>query len=472
MATKQGMNTQGWKGVPGMFKGMRALVAVLAVGLFSATQAQAHSNYGNSNISASTATAQPGDSIDVSFDYTIWHAGHGPVTAVWEIYLDGVTLLASGTNIADGNSTDVFSINSTVLLPGNIAPGPHQIVITTYYQAGSGAVSSFIDLEIIDPAAEAQALIATLSEARGRLIIQNGPNLERRIGRLNSRSRNVAAAGEVASRNSTAPEGEAAAGGSFLASSNAVAPTSPYDLWIEAAHAKFSAGNMDGDFNIIHMGVDRLVNSDLLIGLGLQLDHARLSGAGAEISGSGFMVGPYLTKRVHDNLYLDARVAWGRSSNDVSPFGTYTDTVGAERWLATAALIGDFQVGDLTIQPEARLSWFEETTDAYLDSNNIAVTPVTTSFGSFELGPTISRSYTVGSGAILTANLSAKSIWTYDFNNGGVAASATEGHSGRVEIGLDYKNDDNLLINGSVFVDGGGNGWNALGATVGLDYTF
>ncbi|WP_282181982.1 autotransporter outer membrane beta-barrel domain-containing protein [Aliiroseovarius marinus] len=470
MAKERGMNVLGLKGVPGLFKGVRTFAAVMAFGLFGATQADAHSNYGNSNVSVSESTALAGDSIDVSFDYTIWHIGHGPVAAPWEIYLDGTTLLASGSNLADGNSTDVFSVNQTIALPGNTSPGTHQIVITTYASQGGSSVSTFINLEVIDPAGEAQALIGTLSEARGRLIIQNGPNLERRIGRLNNRSRNVDAAGEVASRDSA--EGEAAAGGTFLASSNPAARTSPYDFWIEAAHAKFSAGNMDGDFNIIHMGVDRLVNPDLLIGLGLQFDNARLSGAGAEISGNGFMIGPYLTKRIQDNLYFDARVAWGRSSNDVSPFGTYTDTVNAERWLATAALVGDFQVGELTVQPEARLSWFEETTDAYRDSNGIRVAPVTTSFGSFEVGPTISRSYNVGSGGILTANLSAKSIWTYDFSNGGVAASTTRGHSGRIEIGLDYSNDDNLLINGSVFVDGGGRDWDSLGVTVGLDYTF
>lgn len=470
MAKERGMNVLGLKGVPGLFKGVRTFAAVMAFGLFGATHADAHSIDGMANVTSSTTTGIAGDTIDIGFDYTIWHAGHAP-PAPWEIYLDGVTLLASGSE-PSVNGTVTRSVNTSVVIPANTAPGAHQIVITTYCDVGSCATSRFININVIDPAGEAQALIGTLSEARGRLIIQNGPNLERRIGRLNNRSRNVDAAGEVASRDSAAPEGEAAGGGTFLASSNPAARTSPYDFWIEAAHAKFSAGNMDGDFNIIHMGVDRLVNPDLLIGLGLQFDNARLSGAGAEISGNGFMIGPYLTKRIQDNLYFDARVAWGRSSNDVSPFGTYTDTVNAERWLATAALVGDFQVGELTVQPEARLSWFEETTDAYRDSNGIRVAPVTTSFGSFEVGPTFSRSYNVGSGGTLTANLSAKSIWTYDFSNGGVAASTTRGHSGRIEIGLDYSNDDNLLINGSVFVDGGGRDWDSLGVTVGLDYTF
>lgn len=471
MANKRGMNTLGCKGLPGLFKGVITLAAVMAVSLFGATQAQAHTHLGNTNVSVSETTAAGGDSIDVSFQYGIWHAGSNP-PAPWEIYLDGTTLLASGSGPTNGSGNAYINVDRTVVLPANLTPGTHQIVISTYVTTGYPAVSSFVNIEIIDPAGEAQALIATLSEARGRLIVQNGPNLERRIGRLNNRSRNVAASGEVASRNDTSTEGEAANGGTFLSSSNAVAPSSPYDFWIEAAHAKFSAGNMDGNFNIIHMGVDRLLNPDLLIGLGLQFDNASLSGPGAEISGNGFMIGPYLTKRVHENLYVDARVAWGRSSNDVSPFGTYTDTVDAERWLATAALVGDFQVGELTVQPEARLSWFEETTDAYRDNNGIRVAPVTTSFGSFEVGPTISRSYDVGSGGTLTANLSAKSIWTYDFSNGGVAPSTTRGHSGRIEIGLDYSNNANLLINGSVFVDGGGRDWDSMGITIGMDYTF
>ena len=37
----------------------------------------------------------------------------------------------------------------------------------------------------------------------------------------------------------------------------------------------------------------------------------------SNVDGNGWMIGPYLSARIHDNIYLDLRAAWGRSSNDV-----------------------------------------------------------------------------------------------------------------------------------------------------------
>ena len=38
------------------------------------------------------------------------------------------------------------------------------------------------------------------------------------------------------------------------------------------------------------------------------------------------MAGPYATIRLTEQMFLQARAAWGRSSNEVSPFLTYTDS--------------------------------------------------------------------------------------------------------------------------------------------------
>ena len=40
----------------------------------------------------------------------------------------------------------------------------------------------------------------------------------------------------------------------------------------------------------------------------------------------------HATVRVTDHLYWQGRAAWGRSSNEVSPFLTYTDKFDSERW--------------------------------------------------------------------------------------------------------------------------------------------
>ncbi|WP_424941444.1 autotransporter outer membrane beta-barrel domain-containing protein [Aliiroseovarius sp. S253] len=458
-------------GVSGLLKRFQTFAAVVAVGLVGATHAYAHSNRGIANEAASKATLDAGTSMTVSFDYSVYHIGHGPTAAPWEIHLDGTTLLASGSNSASGNATSRYNVSTTVTLPGTLAPGAHQIVITTYASPGGSSATAFLTIDVTEPidfVGVTTEQVAQFSEARGRMIMQSGPSVHRRVGRLG----NSGGAAPAVTRGGSAAEGEGEGGGTFLAASNIIDQTTPYKFWAEASYSDFSAGQMQGDFNIIHLGLDYLVNPDLLVGLGVQFDHAEASGpGGASISGDGYMVGPYMTARIHENLFFDARLAWGEAKNKVSPFGTYTDDVNSERWLATAAIVGEFETGGFTILPEARVSWFEETTDAYQDNGGNRIPAVTTSFGSFEVGPTITRDIALNNGAILTASLGAMSIWTFDVDNGGAAGSLTEGHSGRVEIGLDYDSGSNFLVSGSVFADGG-DGWDSLGVSIGLDYTF
>ena len=46
------------------------------------------------------------------------------------------------------------------------------------------------------------------------------------------------------------------------------------------------------------------------------------------------MIGPYLSARIHDNIYLDLRAAWGRSTNDL-------DAGRSDRRLRYLALAGE-----------------------------------------------------------------------------------------------------------------------------------
>lgn len=75
----------------------------------------------------------------------------------------------------------------------------------------------------------------------------------------------------------------------------------------------------------------------LLIGALMQFDFAdETSGAlNSDVEGNGWMAGPYLSARLTDNLFFDARAAWGRSENTISPFGTtQTRQTGSAGWRA------------------------------------------------------------------------------------------------------------------------------------------
>ncbi|PHP64769.1 hypothetical protein CSC94_22470, partial [Zhengella mangrovi] len=252
-----------------------------------------------------------------------------------------------------------------------------------------------------------------------------------------------------------------------------------FDIWAEGTYSRFNAAGGSGDFVIAHLGADYLFTSNLLIGLGAQLDWTRMDQVGGgDISGYGFMVGPYLTVRLQDHLYLDARAAWGRSWNDVSPFGTYRDSFDATRWLVTGALIGDFDVGAFNIKPEARLSWFSEQTESYVDKLNVTIPSFTVSTGTFEFGPTISTKKVLENDMVFSPYLNFKGIWTFDQTNTATGFTAQpglaeEGIRGRAEVGFGLADDAGFSTNLSAFYDGiGEKDFEAWGLTLSLKKKF
>ena len=57
----------------------------------------------------------------------------------------------------------------------------------------------------------------------------------------------------------------------------------------------------------------------MIVGALVQFDWAKedCSVLASKVDGNGWMMGPYLSARVHENIYFDLRAAWGRSSNDL-----------------------------------------------------------------------------------------------------------------------------------------------------------
>lgn len=355
---------------------------------------------------------------------------------------------------------------------------------------------------------ETVALIGALQEQRSRLILDSGPSSQRRLGRLNGagsgnggvRGFGLAYQGtttwpfsvtlekDAASFSYSLRDARAANGFKPLAmfedgattAEGAAAKTDRHDIWVEGSLSKFDAAAGDGNFAILHAGADTLLTDSLLVGFGTQFDWIEMDAAGSDgtADGWGFMVGPYMTARLAPNLYFDARGAWGRSYNDVSPLGTYVDEFGAERWLATAALIGEFTAGDLTVSPEARLSWFRETSDAFVDSFNDAIPSVTTETGSLSFGPTVRQRIALDDDAFVSPYATLTGIWTFaqETSATGLASGpslADEGVRARIEAGFDLTGANGLHFSLSGHYDGiGDTGYEAYGGKAKLGVSF
>jgi hypothetical protein len=129
----------------------------------------------------------------------------------------------------------------------------------------------------------------------------------------------------------------------------------------------------------------------------------------------------------------DGLAGAGTSSNRISPTGTYTDNFDATRWLVSATLQGKWQYDAWTFSPRARFSYFQETSDAYVDSLGVPIPSVATSLGQIALGPGVSYRYFTDQGVALDFGLRLDGI----FNIGDTSADGGGDFHGRAEVSVD-----------------------------------
>jgi outer membrane autotransporter protein len=193
----------------------------------------------------------------------------------------------------------------------------------------------------------------------------------------------------------------------------------PFDIWIEGKFSSFrdtrADNNLDGYFGLVTVGTDYVLNRALLFGTMVQFDNMRQSSKrqGTEVSGRGWMAGPYATVRVSDNVFWQSRFAWGRSSNEISPFMTYTDTFQTTRWLTSSTLAGRWEFGAWSIKPSASVSYMEDVSKGYADTFGALIPVVRSSLGQAKVGPEVSYRYQPNGDVVLEPHAGVQIIWNF-----------------------------------------------------------
>jgi hypothetical protein len=308
----------------------------------------------------------------------------------YAIAADDMRALGFGlTGIACSGTGSAVDIASRV---ARVALEPGEAVLCTFTAVNSAEVTS--------------ALISDFMNTRAALLLQSLPDSARRIGRLNGAASGGTSLGSaVLGYLPGIVAGDPLSVSGSLAAIDAMAGNaqkSRFDIWMEGSLGIFDTKAASG-----RMSADYLVSDDLLVGAFAQFDSLRQAadqGPG-EISGTGWLVGPYATMRLTDNLYLDLLGAVGGSDNRVSPFGSYEDAFSAERYLLQAALEGSWTEGDWTFAPRASLRYFEETSEGYRDSLGVAIPSITTRLGQIAIGPGVSYSFVPAEGITASAGL-------------------------------------------------------------------
>ena len=100
-----------------------------------------------------------------------------------------------------------------------------------------------------------------------------------------------------------------------------------------------------------------------------------------------------MSTRLSENIFFDARAAWGESDNSINPLGFYTDSFETKRWLVRGNLTGNWNFGDWRLTPSVSVARIEEDQQAYIDSLGISIPGQNLALGRVTFGPEIGYRY-------------------------------------------------------------------------------
>ena len=306
--------------------------------------------------------------------------------------------------------------------------------------------------------------ISEFLSGRAGLILANQPDPGRRIGRLEGQdpaSGNTNIGGLRVPGSSLVPAqiSLGQSGGKVstsLAQLNASSLSgsdrgpSEFDIWGEFTFGSAEFGSNDYDYQIAYLGADWLVSDTALIGVLGQYD--TLEGSGSAPEGDGWMIGPYATVKLSDNLYGDVRAAWGSSDNSVSPLGTVRDGFETNRALYSGSLIGVFDLSGTTrFRPEIALRYYTEEQQAYRDRYGVQIPSQTIDQGDIAFSPRFDTEIDLDKGWAFRPFIAADGIYTFGSPDEGPLEEALRA---RIEIGGMLFKQDGLGINLSANFDG------------------
>ncbi len=221
--------------------------------------------------------------------------------------------------------------------------------------------------------------------------------------------------------------------------------------WVRLRGSWSSDGPTDNSYVLGAVGSHTKLSPTAHFGAMLVFDHAGSDDGTAETSGTGWLVGPYtVIKHPDQPLIFDGTLLFGRTSNETSPLGTYTDSYDGQRVLASMNLSGNVDMDRFVLVPRVGASWSRDVSDAYTDSNNAAVPQVTQSNLTLAIGFDVRVPVMMETGSLdLLGGLTGFMSQTENS-----AGADTDENSAQVSAGAHYVSEDDIHLRVKAFVDG------------------
>lgn len=242
------------------------------------------------------------------------------------------------------------------------------------------------------------------------------------------------------------------------------AVSSPFNVWIDGAflvHQRDENDGKWGSFAMLNLGADYLISEKALVGLSFHLDRMTdPSDEDAELTGNGWLAGPYASLEIGKGVFWDTSLLYGGSANDIDT--TFWDgSFDTKRWMVDTAIKGQWQIGEATVlTPKLRAIYFNETVDDYTVHNDnddeLTIEGFDAEQFRVSLGAEIARSFTLESGAAVTPKLGVTV---------GYAGIDGAGFNGSLTAGVAVQTSDFWMLELSLLLNIEGDGQKSAGAS-------
>ena len=403
-------------------------------------------------------------------------SGRASVTANWAIEtIDGtatagqdyVALNETGTKVVTAQPPDLAATYTIAITDDNFSEGDETFTIRVTSTDGSVVPMDFV-VTILDDASDTETPSQPVTGGGGTIQGETSNHLVAQAEALLDTQPRLAR---------YALDSVSGASGSLA----------PQGFWGEAVFSRSgSTGIAEGDHLIASLGAHGRVSDNAFLGGMLQFDRTgtELDGAGrsGEITGKGWMAGPYFVARGSSNAWhFEGRLLYGRSSNDVEGVVPATGadarngSFDSECWLAQARIAGEYPFGSGAVMyPLADIGHARNVAEGIKGAGPNGADlddKIRTEVSKLRLGTEFEVPLDPASGQMTFRPGLFVVVTDRDGGDSGASGFTT---TGRVDLGVDYKLDDGVSLGFQGYYSGlgGESEFKSYGAGLGVQVEF
>ena len=242
--------------------------------------------------------------------------------------------------------------------------------------------------------------------------------------------------------------------------------------WFQLKGAKSTDDSAESLYVFGAIGGHVQLRDNMLLGAMLQVDHQSQDDGPRHVSGTGWLIGPYVVARLAEQpITFDGRLLYGRSSNAVSPYGTYEDGFDTRRVLGQVKVTGDYDLSGVALSPYLSLAYTKDAQSAYTDALGNLIPRQSVALRQMTLGVDATERLSFAGGEMeLSAGIAGIGSQTSGTGAADSVVPRYEGWRGRMNFGLTYVSSAGGTFRASAYLDGlGVTDYDSYG--LGLGYT-